>query len=463
MQQLRDGIQIIREHQPLHSTARASVCFEADSAHVSSVRKTLASDVLLEPAITFRPHGTSLIVRAEADDGRFLPGAALTLLPVDMAKEAEKVTGITGRNGSAVLQFDDALRPFWLIVAPAGGFWSVFADNPSDVVTVRCPALPVAGPLGWWHRAVGIHNYDENRGRGARVGIVDTGVGPHPNLRHVESDQNDVSNHGTHVCGIIAARPRQEEEFAGIAPGATVFAVRVYNPDMTTDQGHIVHAIEKLAEPAELRGHEVDLINLSLGSSQRSSILHDAIKVAFDLGTLCICSAGNTMDATIDFPAAFAESAAVSGLGHDGFGPARSTTSHWVPNRKKQRARFGEKKIYFAGFSAFGPRIFCAGPGNGIISTVPARNGLRAPYAQMDGTSMSSAAVCGTLAVALAESQEYRSLPRNRSRAQKAKAILAESCQDLGLAAEFQGAGIPAVGAVYDRPHLVKAAKGSRS
>jgi subtilisin len=100
--------------------------------------------------------------------------------------------------------------------------------------------------------------------------------------------------------------------------------------------------------------------------------------------------------------------------------------------------------MFLANFSCFGPEIDCCAPGVGIISTVPERFGLTMPYAAMDGTSMASPAACGALAAILAKSIDYPGLPRDVSRAERARALLKANCRDVAMEARYQGRGIPA-------------------
>src|SRR5262249_54143393 len=108
--------------------------------------------------------------------------------------------------------------PAAVIVTPHDSQWSWWQNSPASGSVVTLADLPPAGSrLGWWHQLLGIAGYSETRGNGLRVGIADTGVGPHPYLAHVQSagaflngghDASpdalaDVDVHGTHLAGII--------------------------------------------------------------------------------------------------------------------------------------------------------------------------------------------------------------------------------------------------------------------
>ncbi len=477
---------VLMDSQPEDLTARRVVVFEADAAEAEAKRRQLPPDVLLEEAI---PHYVQKL-RAPTDlipapppsytaalparaDGMPVParapmpaGTGLTLgvrvtgggQPLEGAEVILYLRGfggsttdqkqITDRSGSVSFAYSSFWSPAALVALPAGGFWSWVVRGPGAQVTVDIPALPADGPLAWWHRAMGITAFDENRGRGIKVGVIDTGVGPHPCLGHVTSvgafiggqpipdGGADVDSHGSHVCGIIGARPVSAGQYGGVAPGADLYCARVFaSPDGGADQGDIVLAIDELS-----RNRGVDLINMSLGATAPSQIERDAIQDALERGTLCVCAAGNS-NGPVEYPGRFPETVAVSALGLAGWGPPGSLASTRLPD---DSARHGPDNLYLANFSCTGPEVACCAPGVGIISTVPSRFGLVAPYAAMDGTSMASPAACGLLATLLAAAAgSYTRLPRDRSRAETARRILANACRDLGMDANFQGRGLP--------------------
>ena len=287
--------------------------------------------------------------------------------------------------------------------------------------SIDCPALPAEGPLGWWHSALGLDTVNPDLGQGIRVGVVDTGAGPHPCLQHIESVGAflggnasppglgaDVGEHGSHVCGTIGARPAETGHYAGVAPGCDLLIARVFaGPESGASNADIANAIDFLSSQ-----HGADLINLSLGADVPSQVVQLAIQEAADRGTLCICAAGNNGGPVL-YPAAFPETVAVAALGLAGWGPSGSLSAARSPS---DRSLFGPGDLYAASFTSHGDAIDCVAPGVGILAPVPNRHGAVPLHGAMDGTSMASPVVCGALAALLSQDAAYRALPRNGRR-----------------------------------------------
>lgn len=105
----------------------------------------------------------------------------------------------------------------------------------------------------------------------------------------------------------------------------------------------------------------------------------------------------------------------------------------------------GRQNLFLAAFSSFGPTLACAGPGVGIVSTVPDHEGATDLYMEMDGTSMASPAACGALAVILANDAHYSSTTRGQYRTTAARNLLAQHCRPIGLPVKYEGRGLPHV------------------
>jgi hypothetical protein len=459
---------IVADHDPADLLARRVVVFEAPSDEMAANFGAPGPDVIVERAMPRELHAPprraaagkkiSTLGKPKAQQFGVVVsggGGPLADIPVkfflrDTANKIQIVSASTDAGGNARIQAVPTGQTVHLVKAiPHHGFWSVL-EAPPVGGSLTCPPLPqsLAEGAGWWHSAVGVDLADPMRGSGIKVGVIDTGCGPHPNLRHVspagafvagvawtDGDTKDVGQHGTHTTGIIGARPSNPGEFAGIAPGCDLLHARVFTsetPEGGPTQADLINAIDALS-----RDHHCDLINISLGGLA-SPAEEDAIRDAAERGTLCICSAGND-SGPVAFPAGYAECAAVSAIGQVGWAPAGTASAVTQPS---DPARQGSDNFFFASFSSYGSQVACAGPGVGIISTVPDAGGAVGSYMVMDGTSMASPSVCAALAVQLSRDEQYKALPRDISRTNAARALLVAHCWSLGLAGEYQGHGL---------------------
>jgi subtilisin family serine protease len=472
---LAADIRVENDRQPDDELARRVVVFEANPGDVQNLLESLSQDVIIEPEILHWPSGrtpyrlldyssmpsTHLAVGDGTTLGLTVTGAgedlahaAVHLTLRGPSNIARRQTARSNAQGRVKFVYDGTFwHPLVAVVEPAGNFWATVAFGPTDSQVIDCSPLPKAGPAGWWHSALGIARWRSTAGRKIRVGVIDTGCGPHSHLSHVtaagafidgaelsSSEAADVDSHGTHVAGIIAGRPdEQSGHYAGISPGVSLFAARVF-PDANSgaNQADIANAIDALS-----RDHRVDLLNLSLGARTGSQIELDAIQDALERGTLCICAAGNS-NGPVEFPAGFKETVAISAIGKLGWGPPGSLSALRIPAGTADR--FGDDGLYHANFSCFGDELDACGPGVGLIAPVPERFGLSAPYGVMDGTSMACPAVCAALATILAKSKEYLSLQRDETRSAMARSILNANLNSIGLGRTYEGGGMPSSG-----------------
>jgi subtilisin family serine protease len=467
--------QIVAEHTPADPLARQVVVINADAAQVASVRATLPTDSILEPVVRRRlhvrepielrpsvpiaataaavPSATSYKVTVTAG-GKPLANVDVLVYLRDPGGQIVTTEMKSNAKGKVTVQLPSGYQVAFVEPIPYASFWIMLAEAPPSGSTVDCLpiAKPKAGNSGWWHEAERIDTSKARRGAGIKVGVIDTGCGPHRNLAHVTlagafvdgrvlppAQATDVAEHGTHTSGIIGARPSRAADYAGMAAGCDLFHVRVFKgegPEDGPTQADIINAIDALS-----RDHRCDLINMSLGGGPPSEAEEDAIRDAAERGTLCVCSAGNEAG-PIEFPAAYPECAAVAAIGKVGWAPAGTFSAD---NRPREAAKMGQDNLFLAAFSCFGPTLACAAPGVGIVSTVPDRNGFVGAYMEMDGTSMASPAACGTLAVILSQDAAYKKLPRDSSRSKRAKLLLSQHCEPFGLPVKFEGRGVPRV------------------
>lgn len=452
---------------------------EADASEMKAKAASFSADVIVEPEMmrvparlfpsaaaagpfdpAAMPAGSGATFKVTVQcEGAALPGAAVALRLTNVRTFAgSSVQGVTGQDGVATLPYDaDFWTPTSVIVMPGSAAWSWLSAVSGTEIAFNLPVLPRIGPMGWWHYALNLSVPDEKRGEGIRIGIADDGLARHPYLAHVRNvgafvngkhedapdSGNAVGDHGTHVTGIVAARPPQNSgDFAGIAAGADVFCARVYpKPSPGSAQppsasnGDIAIAIDALVTE-----HKVNLINLSLGGFQSSQVELDAIQAAVEVGVLVICSAGNENGGPVTYPAAYAQSIGVSAIGVPGCCPPNGLDASVTPS---QSDRFSFTGAYSPTFTSIGPAINCVGPGVAIISTVPGTKDGSAPYAAMSGTSMAAPAVCAALATLLSSDRTYRDMPGDIHRAARAATLLLQGTRNLGLSPQYQGAGLP--------------------
>jgi len=466
---------------------RGLMVIDTDSADLSRKAREFSPDVITEPELQRYPSttvgaalrggpgdtavpagmGTSVQITVRQDSAPV--AGALSALSVRnrMTGASASVVATTDDDGAASFQYDATFWvPVMMTVNPVSGAWPVFVASPGANVQINVPPLPRTGPLGWWHRALGINAFDANTGSGIRVGVADTGLSDHPYLAHVQNigafvdgahDTSpgagaDVENHGTHVTGIIGARPPAgSTDFGGIAPGAEILAARVYQRSPGTagpqglraTNGDIALAIDTFVES------NVNLINLSLGGFQSSLIELDAIQHAMEKGVLTICSAGNEMGGPVTFPAAYSETLAVSAVGMPWTFPAAGVDSLTVPSSLDRYSSLG---LYCPSFVSVGPAVNCTGPGVAIISTVPGAANGGPPYAAMSGTSMAAPSVCAALATVLSRDPEFAKAPPTVDKVARAVRWLIATVRNLGLRPDFAGLGLPAGLAGANRP-----------
>ena len=234
------------------------------------------------------------------------------------------------------------------------------------------------------------------QGAGVRVAVIDSGVqADHSDLGRTETgggvapgadflaasvvgdERTDSGSHGTHVAGIIGARDNSIGGIGG-APKATIVPVRVLNGG----SGSIANVTAGIMWAADPALGNADVINMSLGSSQCSETLFDALVYANSQGATVVAAAGNCPpDCFPDrlYPAAFSTS--LSGV--------IAVASTDVNN-------------LHSSFSILGDYLTISAPGSSIWSTVPT-NG----YGLKSGTSMSTPGVAAVIALLKAKCPNY--------------------------------------------------------
>lgn len=242
-------------------------------------------------------------------------------------------------------------------------------------------------------------------GAGVGVAVIDTGIDlTHPDLGSPVSGKNcirpgrkaaDDNGHGTHVAGTIAAR-NNTIGVVGVAPGATLYAVKVLNAAGSGSWSSVICGIDWVTANA----NKIRVANMSLGgagtattsngncSNSNNDALHTAICKSVKAGVTYAVAAGNSAkDASGYVPAAYEEVITVSALadynGSSGGGASPTCANYGADDS-------------FASFSNFGAPVDIAGPGVCIKSTWKGGS-----YNTISGTSMATPHVAGAAATYL--------------------------------------------------------------
>ncbi len=170
--------------------------------------------------------------------------------------------------------------------------------------------------------------WEHNRGRGAVVAVIDTGVaydntkkGPRAkdfgDTRFVpgydfcgkDSMPNDDNGHGTHVAGTIAESTNNGEGVAGLAFEASIMPIKVLTAHGSGRSDTIAEAIRWAAD------HGANVINMSLGGPFPDSLIRSACAYASKKSVTIVCAAGNSGSEGVGYPAAYPSCIAVSAVG----------------------------------------------------------------------------------------------------------------------------------------------------
>lgn len=212
-----------------------------------------------------------------------------------------------------------------------------------------------------------------SQGKGIRVAVIDTGIySEHPaikenyrggvNILSPQFPPNDYNGHGTHVAGIIAGSASQLG-LMGVAPKTEIYAVKAFNRKGSANLSDLLNAINWCIE------NKMQVINMSFGMDKMSEVLRVAIQTAHQKGIVMVAASGNRGLSSIDFPARYPETIAVTSVGfHD----------------------------QVSVFSNRGKGIDIAAPGEKIPSAW-LNNSIR----EMSGTSMAVPHVSGTVSLLL--------------------------------------------------------------
>ena len=119
------------------------------------------------------------------------------------------------------------------------------------------------------------------------------------NLQQRDSDPMDEYGHGTHCAGIIAAEMNNNQDISGICRNTKIMAVKAFDSD---GEGSYVDAIEACYYAVE---NGADIISNSWGVGFIADNIKEVVDYAISQGVIVVASAGNDVDDTRNYPAAY--------------------------------------------------------------------------------------------------------------------------------------------------------------
>lgn len=208
-------------------------------------------------------------------------------------------------------------------------------------------------------------------GQTVKIALIDSGVHPHPDIKdrilqgyNYVDENNDVTDnigHGTFVSGIIAANAT-DGGISGVTNCVSIVPLKCFENGFTTTLSVISRAIRDAVDL-----YDCDIINMSLGTTSKSSTLKAAIDHAYSKGAIVVAAVGNKNATYYHYPAAYDN---VIGVGSVDFDNVRS----W--------------------FSQYNDSVFITAPGEDVWST-----SIEDTYWLNEGTSFSTPLVTSAVAI----------------------------------------------------------------
>ncbi len=376
---------------------------------------------------------------AQLADQAFVPGPYVPGEVIFRAGSSEQLAALVQRAQAAggtllgsIPEADSARIAFPDAASMAGFVRDGSGDgsllDPQLNYTVSLPAAPTAaidpfapGSLRPFGDSVmpylGVPRDNANWGQGVVVAMLDTGLAPGTTsiltgtggaiaqYDMTASPDPPTLGHGDMVVSLLAGANGEQ----GIVPAASLISVRVLGAN---DEGNVYGVTDGIYTAI---AHGAQVLNLSLGTNQTSTILEDAINYALSQNVVVVAAAGNDGNGQISYPAAYPGVIAVGAVDATG-----------------QRASFSD----------YGPELVIAAPGVGINTVTT--GGIMS----FSGTSAASPLVAGAIAGLMSTNPNLTG--------QQAQALLTHYADFAGPVTasgtnEFYGAGEMDVGRVLDR------------
>ncbi len=247
-----------------------------------------------------------------------------------------------------------------------------------------------------------------------RVGVIDTGIADHEDLRpnlvagwdfynDNEITTDDLKGHGTHVAGIIGANSAKENGLKGVCPNVQLVPLQVLIPEKADDD-YCIDSVSTVKAITWATNNKIDILNFSIGATNSVSF-RTALE---NYKGLIVCAAGNGKNNNDENP----------------IYPANYST---YPSEDVHVISVGainiDGGIYWN--SNYGQNtVSLMAPGSGIWSTYPSgckwESTYNPGYAAHTGTSMAAPFVTGVAALIYSK---YLSNAHNLSKSEIARQV----------------------------------------
>ncbi len=368
----------------------------ASEARTPSTDTYIPGEVLvrLHPDLALSSHAT-VVRRAPGDPDSPQPTRLVAALQQSHAMSAESLGGgvyrVRFEQGGNMERFSAHLALLPEVVFAQPNYTRQMLLTPND------PAVEEQWAL---HRIQLFDAWNYTTGGDITIAVIDTGVSSnHPDLagkvlpgynaildnNHAEDD----NGHGTAIAGLIAANTNNGQGVAGACWGCTILPVKVLDSYGMGEDAYLSRGIRWATDQG------ADIINLSMGGVDDSTILREAVAYAYERGVLVVAASGNDhLEGNFrNYPAAFPEVVAVGAT---------------------------DMLDMITDFSTTGDYVDLTAPGVGLWTTIPYGD-----YGQPGGTSFAGPFVVGVAGLIM-------TLRDDLSHADVA-CILAASADDQGM------------------------------